>query len=127
MKDPCAAYLRRVSRSLCCPREDRQHLLAGLEAELYETFPAGTHPEMTELTARFGAPQTMAEELMAALPEGVQAGYQKKRRKRWMVATAVCLAVIAMLIGYLAWLASIDVDVTKTETYIVYVTEEEFP
>lgn len=120
MKDPCAAYLRRVGRSLCCPREDRQHLLAGLEAEIREAFPSGIYPETKELAARFGAPQTMAEELMAALPEGVQVEYQKKRRKRWIIATAACLVVIAMLIGYLAWLASIDVDVSKTTYEIVY-------
>lgn len=110
MNKICREYLRQVRKSLRCTYKERKRLLSGLEAELTEAFPPETYPTMADLTARFGAPEAMAVELMTALPEGAAAEHQKKRRKKWMIATAACIVVIAMLVGYLAWLGSVEVD-----------------
>ncbi len=119
MNRGCRDYLRRVGRAMNCPRRERKRLLAGFVPELEEAFPTDTAPTAADLTARFGAPAALAAELQDALPQGAAENYQRQRRKRWMAATAACVVIIALLVGYLAWLASIDVDVSKTETEII--------
>lgn len=115
MNKACKEYLRQVRKSLRCACKERKQLLSGLEAELEDAFLSEPGLTAVDLTARFGTPKAMAVELQSALPEKVVANYQKGRRKMWMIATAACVVVIAMLIGYLAWLGSIEVDVSKTE------------
>lgn len=118
MNKVCKEYLRQVGQALHCPRRERKRLLSGLETELAEAFPAESCPA-ADLTAHFGPPEAMAAELQSALPEKVMANYQKGRRKKWMIATAACVVVIAILVGYLAWLGSIDVHYIVDEGIIV--------
>lgn len=110
MNKVCREYLRQVCKSLRCTYKERKRLLSGLEVELTEAFPPETSSTMADLTARFGAPDAMAVELLTALPEGGAAEHQENRRKKWMIATAACIAVIVMLMGYLIWLESVEVD-----------------
>ena len=131
MNQTCKEYLRQVGRAMGCPRAERKRLLSGFEHELEEVFPDGTAPAMDELTARFGTPETLAAELQRALPENAAANYQMARRRRWMAATAACLIVIALLVGFLFWLKSIDVYVPPQDEEIIYgthyVIEEDNP
>ena len=122
MNKVCREYLRQVRKSLRCTYKERKQLLSGLETELEDAFLSEPGLAAADLTARFGTPEAVAEELMAALPEGTAGKYETARRKKWMAAAAACLVVIAMLVGYLAWLGSIDVDVSKTEEHITYET-----
>lgn len=123
MNKACRKYLRQVARAMGCPRADRDRLLSGFRHELEEAFPAGTAPALDELTARFGTPRALADELMTALPEGTAAKYEASRRKKWRTAAVAGAVVIALLIGYLAWLASIDVYVPPQDVEITYTDE----
>lgn len=124
MNENCKEYLRQVGRAMRCPRADRKRLLSGFEPEVEEAFPDGTAPAMDDLTARFGTPEALAAELQRALPENAAANYQRSRRKRWMAATAACVVVIALLVGFLFWLKSIDVYVPLQDERVFYETSD---
>ena len=115
-------YLRQVGQAMSCPRREQKRLLSGFTRELEDAFPPEAAPTMADLTARFGSPGAMAAELQSALPEHAAADYQKGRRKKWMIATAACAAVIALLIGYLIWLGSNDVYIPPQNERITYET-----
>lgn len=123
MNENCKEYLRQVGRAMRCPRAERKRLLSGFEPEVEEAFPDGTAPAMADLTARFGTPETLAAELQHVLPENAAANYQRARRRRWMAATAACLIGIALLVGFLFWLKSIDVYVPPQNEEITYTDE----
>ena len=73
MNEVCREYVRQVEASMACSRRNRGKLLSGFERELEEAFPDDAAPAVAELTARFGTPEALAAELMAALPEGAAA------------------------------------------------------
>lgn len=112
MGDPCVSYLKQVALGLYCSREEKNRLLAGLQAEIEEAFPAGEIPTAEKLIARFGAPSDMAAELQSALPGEEAARSRRRLRNRLCAGLAACAMVIALLVGYLAHIASIEIRYT---------------
>ena len=121
MNQACKKYLRQVYRAMRCPKTERDRLLAGFIPELEESFPQDVSP--AELTSQYGEPKTLANELVAALPESMVAQYEKNRRKKWIIATATCVVMIGLLAGFLFWLGSIDVYVPPQNTKIIYTND----
>lgn len=121
MNQACKKYLRQVYRAMRCPKVDRDRLLAGFIPELEESF--SQDASLDELTTQFGEPKTLANELVAALPESTVAQYEKNRRKKWIIATTTCVVVIGLLAGFLVWLGSIDVYVPPQNIKITYTNE----
>ncbi len=93
--DPCARYLDQVKRKLQCPRDERGKILSGLEAEIAEA--RGEDPAITAegLTAQFGTPEAVAQELNGTLSAETVEAYG--RRRAWAIrALAVLAAALAL-------------------------------
>lgn len=90
-------YCRAVGKRLPLPAAQRRQLLAGLREELTEA--AQDCASLDALIAQAGTPDEAAQELLSGIaPERVQA-YQKKLRRRYLLAAglivlAVCCAAL---------------------------------
>lgn len=90
-------YCRAVGKQLPLPAAQRRQLLAGLRDELTEA--AQDCASLDALIAQAGTPDEAAQELLSGIaPERVQA-YQKKLRRRSLLAAglivlAVCCAAL---------------------------------
>lgn len=90
-------YFRAVGKQLPLPAAQRRQLLAGLRGELTEA--AQDCASLDALIAQAGTPDEAAQELLSGIaPERVQA-YQKKLRRRSLLAAvlivlAVCCATL---------------------------------
>lgn len=80
-------YCRAVGKRLPLPAAQRRQLLAGLREELTESAQDCT--TLDELIARVGTPDEAAQELLSGIaPERVQT-YQKKLRRRYLLAAVL--------------------------------------
>lgn len=90
-------YCRAVGKQLPLPAAQRRQLLAGLRDELTEA--AQDCASLDALIAQAGTPDEAAQELLSGIaPERVHA-YQKKLRRRYLLAAvltvlAVCCAAL---------------------------------
>lgn len=89
-------YCRAVGKRLPLPAAQRRQLLAGLRGELTEA--AQDCASLDALIAQAGTPEAAQELLSGIAPERVQA-YQKKLRRRYLLAAglivlAVCCAAL---------------------------------
>ena len=90
-------YCRAVGKRLPLPAAQRRQLLAGLRDELTEA--AQDCASLDALIAQAGTPDEAAQELLSGIaPERVQA-YQKKLRRRYLLAAvlivlSVCCAAL---------------------------------
>ena len=106
--DPCALYLRQVGRRLRCPKAERRELLAGLASAITDVFPDLPVPTLASLTAHFGSPQSMAQELEGALPSEKVEGYLVRRKFWTRLGLAVGALILLLLVGYIIWLLCHD-------------------
>ena len=90
-------YCRAVGKQLPLPAAQRRQLLAGLREELTESAQDCT--TLDELIARVGTPDEAAQELLSGIaPERVQA-YQKKLRRRSLLAAVLIVLAVYDLAG----------------------------
>ncbi len=109
MRDPRADYIRKVSRRLRCSRAEKARLLKGLREEMNDVLSDADGASPAEIAARIGAPEDVAAELQAGLPEGEVERCLKSRQRMAGCLLAASVVVIILLVGYLMWLASIEV------------------
>ena len=106
MNRAARAYLRRVSRLMCCSGEEKRTRLQGLRESILEAAAAGQPFETPDqVAAHFGAPEAMAEELLESLP--LEEEFFRQTRRLALLRTVVaCLAVILICSGlaFLFWL-----------------------
>ena len=114
MGDPSKRYLRQVGRRLYCAKEEKVQLLDGLRAEMADVFSPGETLTVAKLSARLGTPADVAAELQGALSDGEAGRRLKRRHRRLGCGLTACVLVIALLVGWLVWLANIDVH------YVIY-------
>ena len=108
-------YCRAVGKRLPLPAAQRRQLLAGLRGELTEA--AQDCASLDELIARVGTPDEAAQELLSGIaPERVHA-YQKKLRRRYLLAAVlIVLAVCCTALIYAQALT--DSSVAYAEEHI---------
>lgn len=116
--DPCARYLRQVGRRLRCPKAERERLLAGVAAELEDVAAAEGELSIAAITAKFGQPEELAADLGSLIPQEAQDRATRCRRRGIFAGFGACILIIGLLVGYLAWLASIDVHYIDTEIVV---------
>jgi len=116
--DPCALYLRQVGRRLRCPKAERKQLLAEVAAEIEDAFSVEGELSIAAITAKFGQPEDLATDLELLVPQEVQDRATRCRRRGIFVGFGACILVIGLLVGYLAWLASIDIHYIDTEVVV---------
>lgn len=121
MNNALRNYRRALKARLCCRGSTRQRLLDQFDqmsAPFLEEHPV---PSQAELTAAFGTPQALAEQLMEEVSDRER---RQHRRSQWLVHIAAG-AMALLLAGYAVWMtfsAASPADVV--ETIIVY---EEVP
>lgn len=98
------AYLRNVSRLMCCSRGERRDRLQGLEASILEAAEQQSFDTPDQVAALFGDPEDMAEELMESLPLEEELFQQTRRLSKLRIAIA-CLAVllVCLLVLIVYW------------------------
>ena len=103
MRDSRKTYLKQVARRLRCPRQEREHLLAGLKEELAD-LPADL--TQAKLIMRLGTPSALAAELESAVSPEMIDRCVRKRRLLTVLGFVLCTAVIVWLIHELVWVVS---------------------
>lgn len=115
MVSPYQDYLRQVESKLRCPKLERIRLLRTLKYEMTLEITDCDSLSEDQLVRRFGTPEDAAAQLSEMLPHGTEEQYYAKRKRRWIIAFAVCFCAVAILVGRLIWISSVDVDVTNTD------------
>lgn len=106
-------YCRAVGKRLPLPAAQRRQLLAGLRDELTEAAQDCT--TLDALIAQAGTPDEAAQELLSGIaPERVHA-YQKKLRRRYLLA--------AVLIGLAVCCAALIYAQVLTDSSVAYAEE----
>ena len=92
-------YCRAVGKQLPLPAAQRRQLLAGLRDELTEA--AQDCASLDALIAQAGTPDEAAQELLSGIaPERVQAYQKKLRRRSLLAAVLIVLAVYCAALIY---------------------------
>lgn len=108
-------YCRAVGKRLPLPAAQRRQLLAGLREELTESAQDCT--TLDELIARVGTPDEAAQELLSGIaPERVQVYQKKLRRRSLLAAVLIVLAVCCTALIYAQVLT--DSSVAYAEEHI---------
>lgn len=95
LESPTEQYLRSVSAALPCTRRQKARYLRDLRGSLDRYVTA--HPSVTaiQLRARFGAPEEIAEDYVAADPSLIVRALTAQRRfRRTVTALAICGVVL---------------------------------
>lgn len=125
LERPAEQYLRSVSAALPCTRREKARYLRDLRGSLDRYVTA--HPSATaiQLRARFGAPEEIAEDYVAADPGRIARTLTAQRRfRRTVTALAICGVV---LLGVLCGIAvkSYEDRTAVIDGYVVEVIQED--
>ncbi len=111
-------YLKKVKKSLVCPRLLRKRSLDDLKDSLdvfLEDHPAASEAEIVE---QFGTPEEFANAFLASLDESELKKQLKRSRYVWIVVVATCvIALIAVVVSLMIMI----IDNKKHQVF--YITE----
>lgn len=97
------AYCRLVSGALRLQRRRKKELLAGLRQELEERFRGTGALTLKEISAEIGPYDTVADELMEAVPEEERQQYLMQQRWLSRYLIALLLIVLAVAVTYIVF------------------------